>query len=198
MDSRWLAVAVALVALAASTVAGALAPGTEAVCPPEAFECWDPYELTARMATWSLGLAAAAALVPAFVRHRAADLLAVPASLAGGLWIFLGTVFSSPGTPSPCRFAACPEPAAEGALFSLAWGVASASLLLHALRAPPRRGATVAAGVAIGLLPPGVGLLLSGHGGPVDAAAYALLAAALAGTLASWALLRPRPGRASA
>lgn len=197
MDSRWPAVGVALAALAAAATVRALAPGAAAVCGPDDFECWDPYETTARLATWSLGLAAAGALAPALVRHRLADLVGAPLALGGGFWLLVATVFSSPGSRWPCGLAACPDPAALATLFSLAWGLAAASVLLHALRAPPRRGATLAAGASLGLLPPGVGLLLSNHGGAVDAAGYGMLAVATGAALAAWALLR-RPGRGSA
>lgn len=198
MDSRWLAVALALVALATAAAAQALALGPEAVCGPDDFECWDPYETTARLAKWALGFATAGALLAALARHRIADLAGFTVALVGGFWTLMAIVFSSPGSESPCGFAWCPDPAAVAALFSLVWGFVVASLMLRLLRAPPRRGATVAAGVALGLLPPGAGLLLTNHGGLVDVAAYAMLALAAAGGLVAWGLLRRPSGRESA
>lgn len=197
MDSRWRVIGLALAAFLVAIVAEALALGPEALCGPDDIECWDPYETTARMATWALGLATAGALLPALVRHRMAGIAAVPVALAGGFWLLVATMFSSPGSRFPCRFAWCPDAALVATAFSLMWGLVVASLLLHALRARPRRGATLAAGVALGLLLPAAGLVLSNHGGTVAAAAYGMLGLAFATAVASWALLRRPSGRQS-
>lgn len=151
--------AVAAVTLVGLTLLRALAPGREAVCPADAFECWDVLGETSRMMRWPVGLALVGAL-GARLRPPWTQALAVVLVACGAFLLFAYTLLGSSPT-TPCQAAPCVPSELITLSSGAVWGFALGAILGEAW---PRVGAWRApiAGVVLGVGVVLLALLLAG------------------------------------
>src|SRR5688500_15085875 len=91
------AVAAALLG-AAGIVLRLVAPGAEALCGPDDFECWDPLETVARVCLWCAGVAVGALALSWPARGRWWRAAVATLGACAAPVIFLLALFTSPTT----------------------------------------------------------------------------------------------------
>lgn len=128
MDARGPpALAAALVGLAGIGL-WIVAPGAEALCGPDDFECWDPLETVARVYFWCAGAALAALALSWLARGRWWRVAVATLGAGAAPMIFILAAFTSPTTG--CTVDPCVPRVPVVLSAGAAWGWAIGSIPL--------------------------------------------------------------------